>query len=198
MRRSEHRASHSVIFLAALATGSPTNTAVPSAEVWRDSHRCRDQDAPGRRRSEPRGPERFPKIPQDRSKPTSDQVRATRRVCDIFAGAGCFYGIRLKEMLNANNALQVVGIHGVGGTWGTLEGLSSIGGWAASVTCPFPMGHHRARLYSRNPNPQIADGTIEIGSVHTEKLRRTRLVAARARQRFQHQAFLVLPEQFLH
>ena len=40
----------------------------------------------------------------------------------IGAGAGvlCFYGIRIKEMLGADDALDVVGVHGVGGTWGAL------------------------------------------------------------------------------
>ncbi len=40
----------------------------------------------------------------------------------IGAGGGllCFFGIRLKEMLGADDALDVVGIHGVGGTWGAL------------------------------------------------------------------------------
>ncbi|MDG2303615.1 MAG: ammonium transporter [Candidatus Binatia bacterium] len=40
----------------------------------------------------------------------------------IGAGAGilCYFGIRLKEMLGADDALDVVGIHGVGGTWGAI------------------------------------------------------------------------------
>ena len=40
----------------------------------------------------------------------------------IGAGAGvlCFYGIRIKEMLGADDALDVVGVHGVGGTWGAI------------------------------------------------------------------------------
>lgn len=37
-----------------------------------------------------------------------------------FGGIFCFYGIRIKEMLGADDALDVVGIHGVGGTWGAL------------------------------------------------------------------------------
>ncbi|MBM4265486.1 MAG: ammonium transporter [Deltaproteobacteria bacterium] len=36
------------------------------------------------------------------------------------AGILCFYGIRLKEMFGADDALDVVGIHGVGGTWGAI------------------------------------------------------------------------------
>ncbi len=36
------------------------------------------------------------------------------------AGVFCFYGIRLKEKFGADDALDVVGIHGVGGTWGAL------------------------------------------------------------------------------
>ena len=38
----------------------------------------------------------------------------------LVAGVVCFYGIRLKEMLGADDALDVVGIHGLGGTWGAL------------------------------------------------------------------------------
>ncbi len=38
----------------------------------------------------------------------------------FLGGIICFYGIRLKEMLGADDALDVVGVHGVGGTWGAL------------------------------------------------------------------------------
>ncbi len=38
----------------------------------------------------------------------------------VGGGVLCFYGIRLKEMIGADDALDVVGIHGVGGTWGAL------------------------------------------------------------------------------
>ena len=38
----------------------------------------------------------------------------------LVAGVVCFYGIRLKEILGADDALDVVGIHGLGGTWGAL------------------------------------------------------------------------------
>ena len=41
-------------------------------------------------------------------------------VIGLAAGILCFYGIRLKERLGADDALDVVGIHGVGGTWGAL------------------------------------------------------------------------------
>ena len=36
------------------------------------------------------------------------------------AGVFCFFGIRIKEMIGADDSLDVVGIHGVGGTWGAL------------------------------------------------------------------------------
>jgi ammonium transporter, Amt family len=36
------------------------------------------------------------------------------------AGILCFYGIRLKEALGADDSLDVVGVHGVGGTFGAI------------------------------------------------------------------------------
>jgi Amt family ammonium transporter len=38
----------------------------------------------------------------------------------LLGGIICFYGIRLKEIIGADDALDVVGVHGVGGTWGAL------------------------------------------------------------------------------
>lgn len=38
----------------------------------------------------------------------------------LGGGILCFFGIRIKEMIGADDALDVVGIHGVGGTWGAL------------------------------------------------------------------------------
>ena len=38
----------------------------------------------------------------------------------FLGGVICFYGIRLKEHIGADDALDVVGVHGVGGTWGAL------------------------------------------------------------------------------
>jgi len=38
----------------------------------------------------------------------------------LGGGVLCFFGIRIKEALGADDALDVVGIHGVGGTWGAL------------------------------------------------------------------------------
>jgi len=38
----------------------------------------------------------------------------------FIGGVVCFYGIRLKELFGADDALDVVGVHGVGGTWGAL------------------------------------------------------------------------------
>jgi Amt family ammonium transporter len=37
-----------------------------------------------------------------------------------LGGIFCFFGIRLKEMFGADDSLDVVGVHGVGGTWGAL------------------------------------------------------------------------------
>ena len=41
-------------------------------------------------------------------------------VIGFLGGVICFYGIRLKEMIGADDALDVVGVHCVGGTWGAL------------------------------------------------------------------------------
>lgn len=38
----------------------------------------------------------------------------------IGGGVFCYFGIRIKEAIGADDALDVVGIHGVGGTWGAL------------------------------------------------------------------------------
>lgn len=38
----------------------------------------------------------------------------------LVAGAGCFFGLALKERFRFDDALDVVGIHGVGGTIGAL------------------------------------------------------------------------------
>jgi len=38
----------------------------------------------------------------------------------FLGGVICFYGIRLKEIIGADDALDVVGVHCVGGTWGAL------------------------------------------------------------------------------
>jgi len=36
------------------------------------------------------------------------------------AGALCYYGVRLKRRFNYDDALDVVGVHGLGGIWGAL------------------------------------------------------------------------------
>ncbi len=41
-------------------------------------------------------------------------------VIGFLGGVICFYGIRLKNLFAADDALDVVGVHGVGGTWGAL------------------------------------------------------------------------------
>lgn len=38
----------------------------------------------------------------------------------VGGGVLCFFGIRIKEAIGADDALDVVGIHGVGGTWGAI------------------------------------------------------------------------------
>jgi len=41
-------------------------------------------------------------------------------VIGIVAGVICFYGVRMKFSLAYDDSLDVVGVHGVGGMWGTL------------------------------------------------------------------------------
>ncbi len=42
-------------------------------------------------------------------------------VIGLVAGAVCFYGVRMKFKLDYDDALDVVGVHGVGGALGTLS-----------------------------------------------------------------------------
>lgn len=48
----------------------------------------------------------------------------------LVAGVICFYGVRIKFRIGYDDSLDVVGVHGVGGAWGTLAtGLfASVGG----------------------------------------------------------------------
>ena len=41
-------------------------------------------------------------------------------IIGIVSGAICFYGVRMKFKFQYDDALDVVGVHGVGGAWGTL------------------------------------------------------------------------------
>ncbi|MDR3557156.1 MAG: ammonium transporter [Syntrophobacteraceae bacterium] len=41
-------------------------------------------------------------------------------IIGIVSGAICFYGVRMKFKLHYDDALDVVGVHGLGGVWGTL------------------------------------------------------------------------------
>ncbi len=41
-------------------------------------------------------------------------------VIGLVAGVICFYGVRMKFSLDYDDSLDVVGVHGVGGFWGTL------------------------------------------------------------------------------
>lgn len=48
-------------------------------------------------------------------------------------GILCFFGIRIKEALGADDALDVVGIHGVGGTWGAIAtGIFADAAWGGT------------------------------------------------------------------
>lgn len=42
-------------------------------------------------------------------------------VIGLVAGVICFYGVRLKFRFHYDDSLDVVGVHGVGGVWGTLS-----------------------------------------------------------------------------
>ena len=48
----------------------------------------------------------------------------------LVAGVVCFYGVRIKFKLRYDDSLDVVGVHGVGGIWGTLAAglFASVGG----------------------------------------------------------------------
>jgi Amt family ammonium transporter len=41
-------------------------------------------------------------------------------IIGLVAGAICYYAINLKSKLGYDDSLDVVGVHGVGGTWGAL------------------------------------------------------------------------------
>ncbi len=41
-------------------------------------------------------------------------------IIGLVSGAICFYGVRMKFSLDYDDSLDVVGVHGVGGMWGTL------------------------------------------------------------------------------
>ncbi|HYA43802.1 MAG TPA: ammonia channel protein, partial [Syntrophobacteraceae bacterium] len=59
-------------------------------------------------------------------------------IIGVVAGALCFYGVRVKLALNYDDSLDVVGVHGVGGAWGTLAtGLFATAG-AAGLTAGNP------------------------------------------------------------
>ncbi len=59
-------------------------------------------------------------------------------VIGLVSGAICFYGVRIKFRLNYDDSLDVVGVHGVGGAWGTLAtGLFATAG-AAGLTAGNP------------------------------------------------------------
>jgi Amt family ammonium transporter len=50
-------------------------------------------------------------------------------VIGLVAGVICFYGVRMKFRFDYDDSLDVVGVHGVGGAWGTLAtGLFAIVG----------------------------------------------------------------------
>jgi len=59
-------------------------------------------------------------------------------VIGLVSGAICFYGVRMKLSLEYDDSLDVVGVHGVGGAWGTLAtGLFASAG-AAGLTAGNP------------------------------------------------------------
>ena len=59
-------------------------------------------------------------------------------VIGLVSGVICFYGVRMKFRLNYDDSLDVVGVHGVGGAWGTLAtGLFATAG-ATGLTAGNP------------------------------------------------------------
>ncbi|MFZ2447521.1 MAG: ammonium transporter [Syntrophobacteraceae bacterium] len=51
-------------------------------------------------------------------------------VIGLVAGVICFYGVRMKFKFDYDDSLDVVGVHGVGGVWGTLAAglFATVGG----------------------------------------------------------------------
>ncbi len=63
---------------------------------------------------------------------------ATAMLIGLVSGAICFYGVRMKFSLDYDDSLDVVGVHGVGGLWGTLAtGLFATAG-ATGLTAGNP------------------------------------------------------------
>ena len=59
-------------------------------------------------------------------------------VIGLVSGVICFYGVRMKFSLDYDDSLDVVGVHGVGGAWGTLAtGLFATAG-ATGLTAGNP------------------------------------------------------------
>jgi len=59
-------------------------------------------------------------------------------VIGLVSGAICFYGVRVKFKLDYDDSLDVVGVHGFGGAWGTLAtGLFATAG-ASGLTAGNP------------------------------------------------------------
>lgn len=63
-------------------------------------------------------------------------------VIGLVAGAVCFYGVRLKFSFGYDDSLDVVGVHGVGGVWGTVAtGLfATVGGTGLLAGNPSQLG----------------------------------------------------------
>ncbi|MEN6440415.1 MAG: ammonium transporter [Syntrophobacter sp.] len=56
-------------------------------------------------------------------------------VIGLVAGVICFYGVRMKFRFDYDDSLDVVGVHGIGGVWGTLgAGLFATVGGAGLIT----------------------------------------------------------------
>ena len=59
-------------------------------------------------------------------------------IIGIVSGVICFFGVRMKFSLDYDDSLDVVGVHGVGGAWGTLAtGLFATAG-ATGLTAGNP------------------------------------------------------------
>jgi Amt family ammonium transporter len=59
-------------------------------------------------------------------------------VIGLVSGVICYYGVRIKFKLDYDDSLDVVGVHGVGGAWGTLAtGLFATAG-ASGLTAGNP------------------------------------------------------------
>jgi len=107
-------------------------------------------------------------------------------VIGLLGGAICYGGVMLKSRLGYDDSLDVVGIHGLGGTWGALatglfasKAINDAGANGplfrepGSAFHPIYLGdcHHGVRLRDDPDPPQVVDLVlgIRVGDEDEEK-----------------------------